>query len=497
MSRQLTEEQKKIVSISQSMLIGESLKIQACAGSGKTSTLVEISKANPNSTFLYLAFNKSIVEEAKNKFPDNVNIKTTHSLAYSSVIAPNKYAVVPKHTFFDLKGILGLTDYEEFYQFSRDLNFFLNSNINMISNPLIEKLFESARNGDIAYTHSMYLKEYQMLSTEQKMLNKYDFILLDEAQDTNGVTLGIFLDNQCRKIVVGDTFQNIYGFRDTVNALERLKTNYEESLTYSFRSKQSILSKACYFLNKYSDTNKNIWFQSAYEEKPDTQKTQALITRTNAGIINTIAFNLSADEENMKKFKLIKEPDAIFAASMSCYHLKNRNISDIHRDYKWISKFNNISDLEEFATLTYDVELLQAIKLVEDYDKKLFDFYDEAKKMYRAKEFDIYLTNAHISKGLEWDIVTLKDDFIALSHIEDKLNEAVANKNKKDIDTFSKALQQEVNLYYVALTRAKDKVIDKTDNNIEYTAFISNLKEKQNDNSSINELRQNTPKWRK
>lgn len=494
MAKQLTEEQQKIISTSQSMLLGESLKIQACAGSGKTSTLVEISKANPNSTFLYLAFNKSIVDEAKSKFPDNVNVKTTHSLAYSSIIAPNKYAVVPKHTFFDLRDILGLSDYEEFSNFNKDLNYFLNSSQNIITNPLIEKLFETARNGEIPYTHSMYLKEYQMLSTEQKKLDKYDFILLDEAQDTNGVTLGIFLDNKCRKIVVGDTFQNIYGFRDTVNALERLKTNYEESLTRSFRCTQSILSKACYFLNKYSDTNKKVWFESGFEEKANMSKNQALITRTNGGIIETIALNLATDESKVKKYKLIKEPDSIFAASMSCYHLKNKNLSDIHRDYKWISKFSSISDLEDFATLTYDVELLKAIKLVGEYDKKLFDFYDEAKKMFKAKDFDIYLTNAHISKGLEWDSVILKDDFIALRDIQEQIDEAIAKKDRKEVDILSKTLQQEVNLYYVALTRAKDKVIDRTDNNVEYSAFINNLKEKQgqisDDDSSMNKLRQ-------
>ena len=81
MSRHLTPEQERIIAISKAMQANESLKIQACAGSGKTSTLVEITKANPNAKFLYLAFNKSIVEEAKSKFPDNVSIKTTHALA--------------------------------------------------------------------------------------------------------------------------------------------------------------------------------------------------------------------------------------------------------------------------------------------------------------------------------------------------------------------------------------------------------------------------------
>ena len=301
MSRQLTAEQERIIAISRAMNANESLKIQACAGSGKTSTLVEIARANPNAKFLYLAFNKAIVEEAKNKFSDNVTIKTTHALAYASIIAPNKYEVVPKHTFFDLKDILGFVDYDSFSIFNRDLNFYLNSGIKKLDNPLIDKLFEAVRNKELPYTHSLYLKEYQLLPRQLKRLNKYDFILLDEAQDTNAVTLSIFLDNTCKKILVGDTFQNIYGFRDTINALESYETTHNEKLTHSFRCEQDILDKACYFLNEYSPQKERICFKSGYKENPNEPKTRAVITRTNAGIIEFIA-----DESDSGAYKLIK-----------------------------------------------------------------------------------------------------------------------------------------------------------------------------------------------
>lgn len=462
----LTQEQENIISTSQQMLANESLKIQACAGSGKTSTLVEISKANPNSSFLYLAFNKSIVEEAKNKFPANVSVKTTHSLAYANIIAPRGYQVVPKHTFFDLKDILGINNYDDFSIFNKELNFFLNSSITSFTSPEIERLFEAVRNKEIPYTHSLYLKEYQMLPRKAKKLDKFDFILLDEAQDTNGVTLGIFMDNTCKKIIVGDTFQNIYGFRDTVNALQKMDTNFTQSLTHSFRCNQSILSKACYFLNKYSDSDE-VFFKSAFKEN-DEPKTEALITRTNAGIIDVIANN------EKFKYKLIKEPEAIFAASLSAYNFKMGDFSKIHKDYKWIANFSGIEDLKDFAEATFDVELTKAIELSNKYGDELFELYEVAKQMHKAKEFDVYLTNAHISKGLEWDKITLYDDFPALKDINEKLfNE----RDKKEKERLNKYLQGEVNLYYVALTRAKEKVIDRTDNQDEYMEFMAKLKD--------------------
>ena len=85
---QLTEEQQRIIAYVKQMKRGDRLKVEAKAGSGKTSTLVEVAKANPDKRFLYLAFNKAIVNEAKGKFPKNVVVKTTHSLAYGKIVTP-------------------------------------------------------------------------------------------------------------------------------------------------------------------------------------------------------------------------------------------------------------------------------------------------------------------------------------------------------------------------------------------------------------------------
>ena len=43
------------------------LKIKAYAGTGKTTTLFEIAKENPDKKFLLLAFNKSVAEEIRKK----------------------------------------------------------------------------------------------------------------------------------------------------------------------------------------------------------------------------------------------------------------------------------------------------------------------------------------------------------------------------------------------------------------------------------------------
>lgn len=53
-------------------------------GTGKTSTLIKYAEKFSNLNFLYVAFNKSIVENGKKVFPHNVTCKTFHSLAFAT-----------------------------------------------------------------------------------------------------------------------------------------------------------------------------------------------------------------------------------------------------------------------------------------------------------------------------------------------------------------------------------------------------------------------------
>ena len=63
----LTPEQQTIISSS------GNIKINAVAGSGKTTTIIEYAKArSKNAKILYLAFNRSVKTEAVKKFEENI-----------------------------------------------------------------------------------------------------------------------------------------------------------------------------------------------------------------------------------------------------------------------------------------------------------------------------------------------------------------------------------------------------------------------------------------
>jgi F-box protein 18 (helicase) len=60
--------------------------VMAFAGTGKTTTLVEYTKRRPHLRFAYLAFNVSVMDDAKAKFPPHVTCVNFHKLAHAKVV---------------------------------------------------------------------------------------------------------------------------------------------------------------------------------------------------------------------------------------------------------------------------------------------------------------------------------------------------------------------------------------------------------------------------
>ena len=84
----LTKEQEEIINSDKL-----SFKINAVAGSGKTTTLLEYAKKNSHLKILYLAYNKSLQVSLQDKLKEynlpSMHISTIHSLAYNKVGAYN------------------------------------------------------------------------------------------------------------------------------------------------------------------------------------------------------------------------------------------------------------------------------------------------------------------------------------------------------------------------------------------------------------------------
>jgi len=91
----------------------------------------------------------------------------------------------------------------------------------------------------------------------------------------------------------------------------------------------------------------------------------------------------------------------------------------------------------------------------------------------RKDEFDKYLTNAHLYKGLEFSEVSLRNDFLPLKAILSAFKNYALSTDKKKLFL---TIIQEKNLYYVAMTRAKEKLIDFSENHKEFLSFMDNAR---------------------
>ena len=96
------------------------IKINAVAGSGKTTTLIEYAKARQGKgRILYIAFNKSVKLEAQKKFAekglDHVRVETAHSLAYNYIVKWSAYKVKKEGGYktTEIAEILGLNSSQQ------------------------------------------------------------------------------------------------------------------------------------------------------------------------------------------------------------------------------------------------------------------------------------------------------------------------------------------------------------------------------------------------
>ncbi|WP_321467975.1 UvrD-helicase domain-containing protein [Halarcobacter sp.] len=469
----LTSEQEEIL---KAVSKYKNIKINAFAGTGKTTTLRCIANEYKDRKILYLAFNSAIKNEASSTFPSNAYVKTTHGLAYSAIkkytdidlSRLQNYRAIDIANEFEIPYTKALSALKIFENFCNNTQEKINEED--LEHKTAKKMFDHMLIGVLKPTHSFYLKYYYLLiSKEQIPQFTYDIVMLDEAQDTNEVTLGIFncLSSKI-KIYVGDRHQQIYSFRGSKNALDKISCDKQLYLSESFRFNKEIANYANILLKSFKDEEVDI----KSNKNNDELKTFGYISRTNAHLISVISKRI----EQRKPFVTVRNPDEIFSLSIEIYYLLNNEIDMIRRN-PFLKGFKDEEQLASYAKETDDFELRSALKIVKEYQNQIFDFKEIAQKFYKAwqnrdlNNFDkrlneiLFLTTAHTAKGLEWDSVVVADDFPNFADLILDMGYTSLKQFKKELKKLTnQELIDEFNLFYVALTRAKTKLVKDSEN---------------------------------
>jgi len=215
------------------------LVVEALAGSGKTTTGVEIFRLLPTHLdSIFVAFNKHIADELGKRLPAPARARTYHSLGYQIVrnnfgqvkvdnkkvdillskFMPKeynywKYPAIRKLTGL-VKANLRSTDYATLEEMADYYGIDLNNGLDPyeIFDAVRRVIKESAEWTSIVDFDDMcWLPIHLDLPARQ-----YDFLFVDELQDTNTVQTELVLRSvkpDGRIIGVGDRLQSIYAFR--------------------------------------------------------------------------------------------------------------------------------------------------------------------------------------------------------------------------------------------------------------------------------------------
>ena len=502
----LTDEQNKIIEAMKRPDC-KLIKINAVSGAGKSSTLVEIAKALKIKSGLYISYNKAIATEASEKFSAEVLCKTIHSLAYGYTMSSFPLRLVPtlkaRMITESIPAIRKsfLVDILSKYMLSREITIadfvekYYKDKVSEDEIILMRDYFIKMKEGKIECSHDFYLKLFHILMHHKIIKTpEYDILMMDESGDITGVSLEIFkLIRANKKVMVGDSQQNIYSFNQTINGFEALSDEGEQlTLSQSFRVSTSLAPYVKEFCNTYLDPHMD--FEGfPYKAMPEPKDiTMFYIARTNSGIISRM---IELDLQG-RRYNLTRPVYSIFALPLLLLRLNKTPDSEIRElEFKFLE-----ADMKEWMTnpdvrktnespLAYilsqhsdDTNISSAMNLLRKFSPwQIIQTYQNAKSHEKSSTtYKITITSAHSSKGLQADIVQIEPDLNEALHkvIERQQNaakerlkadkeiygskfefkyekHALFNLVEPDMSLLPKDAIEEFRLYYVAITRAK------------------------------------------
>jgi len=470
-----TPEQLAIVDASDS----GTLAAKAFAGAAKTSTLVLVAKraSQARRRSLYLAFNRAIAEEASRKFLRTATCKTTHSLAFGAMarhygagdkmtgsLSPFALAqAIALPSSATLGGAVSVNSTRLAVAVRACVTAFCYSADatlapHHVELPEVASLWTEAQRARYAAVvfsyadtlwkaaisphsavplgHDGYLKLWAM----GQPTFPADLVMLDEAQDSNPVLLDALQRSGVPVIYVGDPHQQIYSFRRAINAMASVSDERSFRLSRSFRFGAAIAALANRLLALLGERHPLVGAGGDGEVKVEgypeaIDGPHAVLCRTNASLIVEL---FDADRQ--------QRPVHIIGGTAELLRLID-DAAMLQAGVGPVSGpffgFNQWSEVVEFVE-EHGGELRPFVRIIEAHGIPMIR---DALHRVKPTESDAtcVLATGHKSKGREWDVVRLAEDF--------RLLRAPADHEPQPAD------DEEVRLLYVAATRARRKLL--------------------------------------
>lgn len=469
---------------------GGSVVVDACAGTGKTSTLRQVAHEVPApKRLVYLAFNKSTQLDAARSFPSNTRATTTHALARGEVIRSRYGHLVtaklnagglPRHSdtarelgieslrvgdakishitltvetqkmidrFCDKPGTTITPDlFVPLPNYSDEVNAAIREAVTHYAQKGWANLLSETGRA-LKFDHRHYLKLWASgIASEDGELPRIprtsdgDILLYDEAQDANPLMSQVVANQRHMQLIyVGDEAQAINRFMGAVNAMRTFKAEHRLALTRSWRFGPRVAEAANIFLAALQSPNRVTGNPDRDTHITDSMAADAILCRTNAAVIAEVI----AEQAQGKSVAVTGGVGQALQFVRAATQLR-RGQPNSHPE---LSMFPTWDSLVEYVdALDNPGTLGTLIKIVEQYGT------DRLKKALEAcvvsEDAEIIVSTAHRSKGGEWNRVRIGTDF--------DIDLTPASPDAHDEETLTR--RDGLMLAYVSVTRGMKSV---------------------------------------
>ena len=468
-----TEEQLHILSLIRCQ--DNNLLVNALAGTGKTTTLEMIQSASRRQPVLCLAFNRRIADEMERRFTPSTTVRTFNGIGHrvwakdrgKALLEDKKCYQILNEAIGELKGDDRRTAREAFWDILKavglakalgyipegkfptakrlltkeQLHVSLDSKPGPLEDELIHStLFRSiqgAFEGWIDYNDQIY-----MPALFGGSFPRFPFVLVDEVQDLNPTN-----HEMLRRLVsgrlcaVGDPWQSIYGFRGAVQGgMQKLKEDFEceeADLSISFRCPKRIVQAAHWRVPHFQWVKEGGHVEALRSlSLPSIPEDAAILCRNNAPLFR-LAFALLKAKRSVQVAGSEIGPRIIRTL---------QKLGDPRDDSEAL-----VAKIDAWANAKLEItnkpglilDQAECMKVFATFAPNLAQAVAYAEHLFK-QQGSIKLSTVHKAKGLEWDTVYFLDRWLCDDN------------------------EQDLNLQYVAQTRAKQTLYEIDSNNIKW-----------------------------
>lgn len=464
----------------------ENVCVQATAGGGKTTTILQcLNKVPRSSSIIFLSFANAIVDELKEKVPAHVTASTLHSLGFGilrkSVPRTHKFKVdedkyyklalvhinperkrLEKKDFkfcFIVQSIcsyarMTLTPFtfDALLQMAAYYSIDVDESAVKLAMVLLSKSHQVSH--VIDFTDMLYLA----VVNPHIVTYQYDYVFLDEAQDMNACQRALIelllMPKTGRLIAVGDRNQSIYSFSGAdINSFKYIQDRPNTvtlPLSVTYRCAKEVVKKAQeIYPNDIEAFDGNIAGEVRDGSISEIEEGDMILSRTTKPLV-ALFFKLLDNEIKAKVIGKDIETGLINLAEPCDSQTKEGFVNSLHEKAHLLEEelrsfgFQNILDHPRVISL---MEKTQVLMLILSKVSEASDIVPKIKEIFNEKRVGARLMTIHRSKGLENNRV-----FIIRRYNDQPL--MPSKYASKDWEVV-----QENNLMFVAYTRAKKELI--------------------------------------